>query len=384
MNTDSDASRDSDFQQSTPTTGLHPVQTAGSGQGPRYDENTPSFPHHFSATPPYSIRESTRINALETTVQKIASDLSSSNEQIREVKELLLRLVNPIAPSRASAFGITSTRPSTIEPRIHSSSPLHSKSLDNSGHDYLHDVRDVDHAVRLYPHDHILAAAAPAQVPPDSPSWGSGDTLPVTPNTMLQNFSNQMPIGAAVSTDVSASIATTSNDQSSNPANATTTRSHMQTRIVSGSPSTPMERQGELVSYHDKLMSNSFVQPDALAYGKTREEARKEGIPEELVPHKGGRLRRMPCRWTQSTGVQSLQASAPGSALTGHAYTSQEGLRALAINLALVLMTRRALPLLLSPFLLDLFLGALRPSFSNFFIFNETEDPELVCGDPLD
>jgi glucose-6-phosphate isomerase len=44
--------------------------------------------------------------------------------------------------------------------------------------------------------------------------------------------------------------------------------------------------QGELVSNHDELMCNFFAQPDALAYGKTREEARKEGIPEELVPHK--------------------------------------------------------------------------------------------------
>ncbi|XP_024378434.1 glucose-6-phosphate isomerase, cytosolic 2B isoform X4 [Physcomitrium patens] len=44
--------------------------------------------------------------------------------------------------------------------------------------------------------------------------------------------------------------------------------------------------QGELVSNHDELMCNFFAQPDALAYGKTRVEACKEGIPEELVPHK--------------------------------------------------------------------------------------------------
>lgn len=49
-------------------------------------------------------------------------------------------------------------------------------------------------------------------VPPmiQAPSWASGDTVPVTPNTLLQNFRNQMPIGAAVSTDISASTATTS------------------------------------------------------------------------------------------------------------------------------------------------------------------------------
>ncbi|KAG0595232.1 hypothetical protein M758_UG151600 [Ceratodon purpureus] len=43
-------------------------------------------------------------------------------------------------------------------------------------------------------------------------SWESGDTVPVTPNTILQNFSNRMPIGAAVSTEVSASIETAPTD----------------------------------------------------------------------------------------------------------------------------------------------------------------------------
>ncbi|ESS30496.1 glucose-6-phosphate isomerase GPI [Toxoplasma gondii VEG] len=42
----------------------------------------------------------------------------------------------------------------------------------------------------------------------------------------------------------------------------------------------------EPVSNHDELMSNFFAQPDALAFGKTPEELRKEGIPEKLVPHK--------------------------------------------------------------------------------------------------
>jgi len=40
------------------------------------------------------------------------------------------------------------------------------------------------------------------------------------------------------------------------------------------------------VSNHDELMSNFFAQPDALAYGKTAAELRKEGVPEALVPHK--------------------------------------------------------------------------------------------------
>eukprot|EP00188_Purpureofilum_apyrenoidigerum_P006322 Plantae.Rhodophyta-Purpureofilum_apyrenoidigerum.ctg9612.p1 GENE.Plantae.Rhodophyta-Purpureofilum_apyrenoidigerum.ctg9612~~Plantae.Rhodophyta-Purpureofilum_apyrenoidigerum.ctg9612.p1 ORF type:complete len:546 (+),score=104.96 Plantae.Rhodophyta-Purpureofilum_apyrenoidigerum.ctg9612:145-1638(+) len=48
----------------------------------------------------------------------------------------------------------------------------------------------------------------------------------------------------------------------------------------------PIELEGENVSNHDELMSNFFAQPDALAIGKTAEECRAEGIPEELVPHK--------------------------------------------------------------------------------------------------
>jgi len=48
----------------------------------------------------------------------------------------------------------------------------------------------------------------------------------------------------------------------------------------------PIELPGEPVSNHDELMSNFFAQPDALAYGKTAEELRQEGVPEGLVPHK--------------------------------------------------------------------------------------------------
>lgn len=43
---------------------------------------------------------------------------------------------------------------------------------------------------------------------------------------------------------------------------------------------------GEKLSSHDELMSNFFAQPDALANGKTAEEVRAEGCPEELVLHK--------------------------------------------------------------------------------------------------
>ncbi|MET9391198.1 glucose-6-phosphate isomerase [Streptomyces sp. NPDC006624] len=41
-----------------------------------------------------------------------------------------------------------------------------------------------------------------------------------------------------------------------------------------------------LKAQHDLLMGNFFAQTQALAFGKTPEEVRAEGVPEELVPHK--------------------------------------------------------------------------------------------------
>ena len=41
-----------------------------------------------------------------------------------------------------------------------------------------------------------------------------------------------------------------------------------------------------LGEHHDLLMANVFAQPQALAFGKTAEEVREEGTPEELVPHR--------------------------------------------------------------------------------------------------
>jgi glucose-6-phosphate isomerase len=38
--------------------------------------------------------------------------------------------------------------------------------------------------------------------------------------------------------------------------------------------------------HHDMLMANVFAQAEALAFGKTAEEVKAEGVPEELVPHK--------------------------------------------------------------------------------------------------
>jgi glucose-6-phosphate isomerase len=41
-----------------------------------------------------------------------------------------------------------------------------------------------------------------------------------------------------------------------------------------------------LVAQHDLLMANFFAQTQALAFGKTPDEVRAEGVPENLVPHK--------------------------------------------------------------------------------------------------
>src|ERR1700710_1145202 len=38
--------------------------------------------------------------------------------------------------------------------------------------------------------------------------------------------------------------------------------------------------------HHDLLMANVFAQAEALAFGKTAEQVRAEGVAEELVPHK--------------------------------------------------------------------------------------------------
>ncbi|MGI5425046.1 glucose-6-phosphate isomerase [Streptomyces sp. CA-179760] len=46
------------------------------------------------------------------------------------------------------------------------------------------------------------------------------------------------------------------------------------------------ELSEELKAQHDLLMANFFAQTQALAFGKTPQEVRAEGAPEELVPHK--------------------------------------------------------------------------------------------------
>ncbi|MGZ0202457.1 glucose-6-phosphate isomerase, partial [Streptomyces sp. RM1] len=46
------------------------------------------------------------------------------------------------------------------------------------------------------------------------------------------------------------------------------------------------ELSDELKAQHDLLMANFFAQTQALAFGKTAEEVRAEGVPEEQVAHR--------------------------------------------------------------------------------------------------
>ncbi|MEV6013869.1 glucose-6-phosphate isomerase [Streptomyces sp. NPDC051976] len=48
----------------------------------------------------------------------------------------------------------------------------------------------------------------------------------------------------------------------------------------------PIAELGPLAAQHDLLMANFFAQTQALAFGKTPDEVRAEGVAEELVPHK--------------------------------------------------------------------------------------------------
>ena len=176
-------------------------------------------------TPPYLLREATRINALESTVQRMASDLSSSKDQIKEVKELLMRLINPHASTTPNVTTMPPAAANNQQPKPASATPLytHVAPSDNTYVD-IADIQDLEHPACQGGIEHrpgsnsadivaentapVLAAGA------ISPSWMSGDTIPVTPNTVLQNFTNRMPIGAAVSTEVSGSIGTGSHDLS--------------------------------------------------------------------------------------------------------------------------------------------------------------------------
>ena len=41
-----------------------------------------------------------------------------------------------------------------------------------------------------------------------------------------------------------------------------------------------------LADHHDLLVANVFAQAEALAFGRTPDQVRADGVPEELVPHK--------------------------------------------------------------------------------------------------
>jgi glucose-6-phosphate isomerase len=65
---------------------------------------------------------------------------------------------------------------------------------------------------------------------------------------------------------------------------------HQGTRLVPadfiGFAEPVAELSGELKAQHDLLMANFFAQTQALAFGKTAEEVRAEGVPEEQVAHR--------------------------------------------------------------------------------------------------
>src|SRR5258708_39641094 len=45
----------------------------------------------------------------------------------------------------------------------------------------------------------------------------------------------------------------------------------------------PLNKRGR---HHDMLLANVFAQTEALAFGKTREQVKAEGMPDWLVPHR--------------------------------------------------------------------------------------------------
>ncbi|KAG0574226.1 hypothetical protein KC19_VG245500 [Ceratodon purpureus] len=75
-----------------------------------------------------------------------------------------------------------------------------------------------------------------------TPSWASGETVPVTPSRLLQNFTNKMPIGTAVSTDVFASMGTTSDEKSPRLSPFTRPRSSVCLDALTECPSTSSQQ----------------------------------------------------------------------------------------------------------------------------------------------
>jgi glucose-6-phosphate isomerase len=61
---------------------------------------------------------------------------------------------------------------------------------------------------------------------------------------------------------------------------------HQGTRLIPCDFIGFMQSNNPLGEHHDLLMSNVFAQAEALAFGKTEEQVRAEGTPEEVVPHR--------------------------------------------------------------------------------------------------
>ncbi|CAN5583790.1 glucose-6-phosphate isomerase [soil metagenome] len=61
---------------------------------------------------------------------------------------------------------------------------------------------------------------------------------------------------------------------------------HQGTRLIPCDFIGFMRSLNPLGDHHDKLVSNVFAQPEALAFGKTAEQVRAEGTPDAVVPHR--------------------------------------------------------------------------------------------------
>ncbi|KAG0572780.1 hypothetical protein KC19_VG124400 [Ceratodon purpureus] len=152
-----------------------------------------SLRYSRATTPPYVLREDARINALECTVQQIATDLSSSKDQLREVKELLLQLINPQTSNPPSTSPILTpdvARPGSNLAYAHPCSPapgVINTPLLETNLTSLFNSREP--CMRMQ--DDLQTRTSPSKTPittavadvETSCSWASGDTVPVTPNT---------------------------------------------------------------------------------------------------------------------------------------------------------------------------------------------------------
>ena len=146
------------------------------------------------------MRESTRINALESRVQQIAIDLSSSKDQLREVKELLFQLINPLQPHRPSTLApaLTSnavwSRENTIAELLRHRSPARlSNPPAPMQSPAIAPIRPTQIPAATPKESRPLSASqTPAvcrnTVAASSPSWAFNNTVPMTPNTLARIY----------------------------------------------------------------------------------------------------------------------------------------------------------------------------------------------------